>query len=334
MEMRLAAAFAALAIPAFGLNAQEVTYVLPRTSFRIEVEAVQEQFFAGPYASFAEKLLNMVVDERDNTTTMLTSARIIPSVEADPSEVYTCDPENASFLSLSSQGLVSLRDKVDGDDGRWRFPTRGSHSFNSALVTEPDKPEIRIEYQEVQTDTGAVTIPIEHKVLVEKTLEDKATDAADMILQLRRERHDIVSGNTDANYYGNSMEVALRELDRMEREYRALFEGYTEKKTFRSSFEVIPVRGGNQKYLAFRLRDDGFTDTGSSGTPYYLELEPEEPEGPEDTAPQKKGKVVTISYRIPAVCRVKLTREGVPLVSTRALVYQLGKESMLIQNIK
>lgn len=321
------------AITVFGslsARAQEVVYALPRTGFTIEVEAVQEHFFAGPYAEFAQKLLNMKVSSADAVSTTLTSAVIKPRIEADPSAWLTCEADKTILASLAAQGLIVYKGAAQ-PVAEWVFPTPQKPSFNEALATDPEKSIKDIVYKKVQTDTGMVSVPVEHKILVEKTLEDKATAAAEMVLQLRKDRLDIVTGNTDASFYGNSMEIALAEISRLEKEYMALFEGYTVKKGLKASFDVTPLAGDHvYKYLAFRLRDDGFTENGVKGVPYYLELEPELlPKQTEDTSAQKKGRVNVIKYRIPALTKVSLTCDGLPVASARVPVYQLGNENQI-----
>lgn len=315
------------------LQAQEVYYALPRTTFTLEVLARQESFFAGPYAAFAHRLLNMDVRDDDEVRTEIVSARLIPQVEADPTVWYTTDPENASLLALSAQGLVSFADRAEGERAAWRFPTQARANFNGARVTDTDKPTTIIEFQDVQTDTGMVSIPVEHKILVEKTLEDKASDAAEMILHLRKERMNIVTGNTDANFYGNSMEIALKELDRMEKEYMALFEGFTVVKTFSASFEIIPSAGSNSQHiLAFRLLEDHFATEGNRGVPYYLNIEPEASRNEEEQAGQRRNRTNPLHYRTPVVCKVTLTKDNQPLLSARVPVYQLGTEGQYPNN--
>jgi len=315
------------------LQAQEVYYALPRTTFTLEVQARQESFFAGPYAAFAHRLLNMDVRDDDEVRTEIVSARLIPQVEADPTVWYTTDPENASLLALSAQGLVSFADKAEGERAAWRFPTQARANFNGARVTDTDKPTTIIEFQDVQTDTGMVSIPVEHKILVEKTLEDKASDAAEMILHLRKERMNIVTGNTDANFYGNSMEIALKELDRMEKEYMALFEGFTVVKTFSASFEIIPSAGSNSQHiLAFRLLEDHFATEGTRGVPYYLNIEPEASRNEEEQAGQRRNRTNPLHYRTPVVCKVTLTKDNQSLLSARVPVYQLGTEGQYPNN--
>ena len=319
---------ALLALNISTLRAQEVYYALPRTTFTVQVEARTESFFAGPYASFASRLLNMEARQKDQVTTTVSKATLIPSTEADPSAWYTTDAENSTLLALSAQGLVSFPEKAEGALQTWRFPGKASASFNGR-ITEPTKPSIEIEYKEVLTDTGFVKMPVEHKILVEKTLEDKAEEAAEVILNLRKERMNIITGNTDANFYGNSMEVALKEMDRLEKEYLALFEGYTVVKTFSGCFEVIPSAGNQtQKYLVFRLLEDGFATEGTRGVPYYLNLEPEGSQpNLDDSSSQRRGKTNPLRFRTPMVCKVTLTQDAKPIVSARVPVFQLGRDS-------
>ena len=327
---RTLSALTVMLLLAASAAAQEVQYALPQTSFTLEVEATQEHFFAGPYAAFAKRLLNLDVRSADEVSSQISQVRILPRTEADPSAWYSCDAENATLLSLSSQGLVCFAEKAEAAQNTWRFPAPAQDSFGEALTSGPQKSVVQIEYRKMATDTGSVNVPVEQRVLVNKTLEEKAAEAASLILKLRQDRLDIVTGNTDAVYYGNSMEVALKEIDRLENEYRALFEGQTVVHSFSGSFEVIPNAGEHrQRYLVFRLREEGFTTDGTKGIPFYLELTPESEKKGDDASAQKKAKGNPIRYRIPAICRVSFTQDGHPLMSTRVPVYQLGQEGQL-----
>ena len=308
--------------------AQEVPYALPATSVTVKVDVRQESFFAGPYAAFAKKMLDTSVRDKDMTSTEILRVELIPHMEADTGAWYSCDSESAALLSLSAQGLVSIggADKTGGVS--WRFLPGLSGSFAGKGLTDPEKETTRIVYETVQTDTGAVRVPVEHKVLVEKTLEDKASDAADMILSVRKDRHNIASGNTDASYSGEAMSAALKELDRIEKEYMSLFCGYSEVRRQTYTFEVLPSAAvKNHRYLVFRLTDEGAVTEGVKGTPYYLEIQPEGTL-PEETQDKRKVKG-SVRYRIPAVCSVKLTEDGKTLLQTRIPFYQLGRESIL-----
>lgn len=318
-----------LLLGSLAARAQEVSYALPRTGVTVLAQFRQESFFAGPYAAYARRLLNMDVQQEDAVSTQLVKAELLPRAEADPSAWYTFDGDASAVLSLTAQGLVSLGGTPSLPDGLvWRFPPQISADYSGSGLTAPQKEQTRIVYERMQTDTAVLQVPVEQKVLVDKTLEDKAIEAADMILSVRQDRLNIATGNTDASYSGQAMQAALEELDRIEREYMALFRGYTVVSTFTASYEVMPVQGVN-RYQVFRLRDNGPVEDGVKGIPYYLDLSPE-PLADEETQDRKKGKV--LRYRIPQVCKVKLTRDGQVLLQTRIPFYQLGRESVLIWN--
>ena len=308
-------------------KAQDVIYALPSTTLTVEVEVEQEDFFAGPYATYARKFLNMDVKDRNAVRSSVTALELIPRVEADLKALYSCESDNAALLALTAQGLVALQNKAEAGALAWRFLPPVGASFPGG-VASPVKEETRITYKSIRTEDSVVQVPVEHKVKSAKTLEDKAAEAAEMILSVRRDRLNIVSGNTDASYSGEAMGAALKELDRIEKEYMALFEGYTVKRSYTATFDVVPV-SGEMRYLAFRLTDNGPVPDGQKGVPYYIELEPEEMTLPEEG--KSKAKATPIRYRIPAICRVKLTRDGIRLTESRIPVYQLGTEAYLVQ---
>ena len=100
------------------------------------------------------------------------------------------------------------------------------------------------------------------------------------------------------------------------------------------SFDVVPnLDQTAQRYLVFRLTDNGPVRDGQKGTPFYLELTPEKMAfADEEERSKAKNKYSTLRYRIPAVCAVKLTQDGHSLLESRILVYQLGIESNFPQN--
>ena len=321
---------AAVAVQGTAL-AQEITYALPSTTITVQVEVEQVNFFAGPYANYARKFLNMDVKDRDAVSSAITAVELIPRVEADSQALYTTDAENAALLSLSAQGLIALQNKADAN--AWRFLPPMGASFPGG-ITSPTKEETRISYKNIQTEDSVVQVPVEHKVKSAKTMEDKAAEAAEMILSVRKDRLNIVSGNTDASYSGEAMGAALKELDRIEQEYMALFQGYTVKRSYTASFDVIPDPSLQlHRYLAFRLTDNGPVLDGQKGVPYYIELEPEQLKYAPDGEPSgKKSKAAPLRYRIPTVCQVRFTRDGQRLIEARIPVYQLGMEAQYSQN--
>ena len=180
-------------------------------------------------------------------------------------------------------------------------------------------------------------ISVQQNIIVAKSPEVKASETADMILKLRKQRLQIVTGDTDATYSGEAMAAAINELTRLEQEYMTLFTGYTETQTQTMNFDVVPeAERETQKYVAFRLSDTAglLPADNLSGRPIVIEFVPQAFQQIDESAfDKKKAPAVLAYYRIPAVCTVKLTDGRDILLQTRVPVYQLGQESSLPVNV-
>ena len=334
--MKRLLALACLFAAAIQASAQEATYALPFTSFTIEVDVAQEIHFAGPYSEFAYELLNIDVPATDVKKTYVKEIRIIPHVEADPwSPRFTAPAGNSTMLAMSAQGLIAFSDIPESLSMEWRFTPSRTANYGTNGITGSTKEEKHIVYKTVASETGEIRYPVEHTVTVAKTREDKAESAAEMILSVRKDRHNIATGNTDASYSGESMAAALEELTKIEKEYLLLFTGYDTVSEYHGTFEVMPsATARTHRYTAFYLTEDGklVREAKGKAKPYELEFTPVAiPSVQSDPAPvdpkKKPEKVGTIHYRIPAVCRVRLLEDGAPILETRVPVYQLGREN-------
>lgn len=310
-----------------------VTYSLPSTVIALEVDAVQEKFYAGPYAKFAEKYLGIKARQSDEASYQLTSVKMTPYVEADQSRRYVLDlpkGQGDAFLKLTAQGLVSLSDGGVAGTTNWRFPVAGKGDFSDKGLSSNLTSESTTLYRNDRKESAYNKVSVQQNMIVEKSLEKKAAETAQMILDIRDQRLRIVTGDTDATYSGEAMGAAIDELTRLEKEYLMLFVGYSEFQTQKMNFEVIPQPGETQMYIAFRLSDTaGLVPADNlSGKPVVMEIVPQkfsEPEGAPESAKAKKG--VSINYRIPAICNVKLLDGVNMLLQSRIPVYQLGRES-------
>ena len=327
MNLKVLAAGLLVALPAL-MRAQTVTYSLPQTTVTVEVDAVPESFFAGPYAAYAKRFLGIDVREVDGSRCFVREVRLVTRVESDPQARFSVDTKGVEdrFLALTSQGLVSFQDKLEAGDLIWRFNPQPEADFSARGVTAQTRTETRTVWKEVETDTAFVRVPVEEAFQVQKTVEMKAQEAADMVLKARRERFNISTGNTDATFSGEALGAAIAELDRVEKEYLTLFTGYTVAREQSGSFDVIPSSGTRKhQYPAFRLNGKEGIVTDGPGTIYYLEFTPDEISDAQASVKDTKN---VVHYRIPAGCNVRLTSGGRTLFESRIPVYQLGLESL------
>ena len=319
-----------------------MTYSLPMTTITLEVEAIQEKFYAGPYAKYAEKYLGIKPRQKDETLFQLTEIRMTPYVEADQSRRYSVNVKagnvDATFLKLADAGLVSFSDANFGDESVWRFTTRSQGDFSSKGVTSNLSTESTTLYRNQKKESAYNKVSVQQNMVVEKTPEKRAAETAEMILKIRQQRFQIVTGDTDATYSGEAMGAAIDELTRLEEEYMTLFVGYSEYQTQRMKFEVVPdAQRESQMYVAFRLSDAAglVNSENMSGRPVVMEIVPQVFAEPELTnvVEEKKQQPVMAHYRIPAVCTVRLIDSGNILMQTRLPIYQLGRESSLPVNV-
>ena len=305
-----------------------VSYALPQTSLTFDVEAVQEKFYAGPYARYAKKYLGIDARLSDETAYKLSSVKVTPYVEADQAHRYTVTLSSknmsaSSYLQLTTQGLIVAPDGNFGTESAWRFPIQTSGDFSGKGVSSNYTSESAVLYQGVKQSDSYSKISVHQDMVVEKSLEQKAKEAADLIFSLRKKRVQIVTGDTDADYSGAAMESALNEITRLENEYLTLFVGYSEYQTQSKSFDVVPAADQGNISVAFRLSDtEGLLPADDmSGKPYILDITPQEIV----STASGKGKAATgIIYRIPSICNVKLSDGVNVLLQSRMPVYQYG----------
>lgn len=329
----LAAAFALLCIPAGAQGSGKLTYSLPVTSLVMDVEAVCEDFHAGPYAQYAKKYLGIEARTEDKSTYSVTRVSLRPYVEADPTcryeiNVGTGSVSEASMLKLTSQGLVSFIGNDMPQERTWRFPAAlHEDEFGAGRISESFTSEDIELYRMVKKDGGYQKVAVQQKQVVAKSDEKKAAEVAAAIFNLRKKREEIVTGDTDATFDGEALGAAVAEMTRLEQQYLSLFIGYSECSVQNMSFDLTPDPSGEQVYVAFRVSDTAglLPSDNMSGRPVVatIEYDSQAPEAVQSGKPRKGG--AEIMYRVPAIGTVKVMDRTTLLVQARIPFYQLGQ---------
>lgn len=329
-----------------GTNATEqvgiVTYSLPSTSLSFKVKALRETFHAGPYSEYAEKYLGIKVRKADAVNYTLTEVSMVPMMEADQTARYSIQlpgpAAQATFLKMTSCGLICVNEYSTGDENSWRFPVDANGNFASMAVNmNYSSKEAALH----RTGNGSYdNVPVMQNMMVQKSLEKRAAETAKLIFELREKRLQIITGDTDATYSGEAMGAAVAELTRLEKEYMTMFIGFSEYQTQELDFELVPDKTrSNQMYVAFRLSESlGLLPADNlSGKPVVLEIIPEGISQPQNgTMGAKPDKnMLYATYRIPAICLIRLTNGSETILQTRIPIWQFGKDSTLpVQRIK
>lgn len=327
-----------------------VVYSLPLTTVRLDVEAVCETYTPGPYCQWAKKYLGIDVPQEASTSYTLSRIRMTPYLEADRSCSYVVnldgmlgDASPASFFEFSSQGLLLLSDENKGNVNSWRFPSMapGSGTLASEATANLTSTETTL-YRSVRTEGGGYDrVAVRQSQVVEKSTEKKAQEAASMILSLRENRLNIITGNTDATFSGDALRAAVEEIGRLEEEYMRLFTGTVSSSVQAMSFDVVPASGPEEELtMAFRISDSHglLPPDDITGRPVVMEIVPEDAEDfyseqvvgeVEAAKPRAKHEAAlrgNIYYRVPAICSVRIVDGQNLILKSRIPVYQKGQD--------
>ena len=328
-----------------------VIYSLPMTSIHLSVEAVCETYTPGPYSKWAKKYLGIDVPQEASTSYTLSNIRMTPYLEADRSCSYIVNLDGflgeaspASFFEFSSQGLLLLSDESKGKGDSWRFPSiaPGTEVLSSEATANLTSTETTL-YRTVRNESGGYDrVAVRQSQVVEKSPEKKAREAAAMILSLRENRINIITGNTDATFSGDALRAAVEEIGRLEEEYMSLFTGSTATSLQQMSFDVVPESGKSEELtVAFRLSDtQGLLPPDDvSGRPIVMEITPEdnedvlytdqiiaEVEPSKARARHEAALRGNIFYRIPGICTIRVIDGQNLILKSRMPVYQKGED--------
>ena len=286
-----------------------------------------------------------------STTYTLSNVRLTPCLEADRSRSYVLNLGGAGkkaspipFLQMTSQGLVVLSNDDNVNGSIWRFPSMvsGDSDMLASKATGNLTSAETVLYRTERNDNGEFErVAYKQSQVVEKSPEKKAQEAASMILSLRQNRINIITGNTDATFSGDALRAAIEETARIEESLLRLFTGSTSCSVQTMDFDVVPDSSSTEEMvIAFRLSDtQGLLPSDDiSGRPVVIEIAPEaeQPETelilPETTQNSRRNgyygtlEKEVIHYRIPAICTVKITDGQELVLQSRIPVYQKGQE--------
>jgi hypothetical protein len=324
-------------------------YALPMTVFNVTIEFRHKVEKPGPYAKYAQEMLGIRdVILRERETWDISRITVTGSEELDPSEFYIIEASSlvqTNALLLKKAGLImdinpGFYDHVSSGNtsetesrGNLRFDDMGADEY---FITQSDT-----AYRVVKLDTAFIKIPYlveKKKVLSVDQLADKA---AKTLLELRDGMQFILNG--EANVFPQSS-AGIDEINRLQKEYMALFAGKTLVESKTLTFSVIPQKDQAGKPVTiFRFSKEAGPSAGSAGPgdPVTVILEPvgktkditivTRPVAADDN--EEEVRVWDkLYYRVPDVANLRIGFGNEILFESRKLVYQFGQVVQLPAN--
>jgi hypothetical protein len=333
---------------------QGLFYALPRTLIKLNITVEKTEFYAGPYAAYAAKYLDLVnVSTNDYNEFEITEVNLSTVSEPDPQHFYFAefDPksikkDNALLFSLSDAGLISgvssnvpktlIRENVA------RFSDR-QNDYDNLFGYSAEKNL----YERVDTVIRKVvvdTVTIEKKYLdkkwVEKSAEQKAKEAANMVSKLRENRFNLITGFQEVAFDAGTMAYMDKQLKIMEDEYLSLFIGITIKKTLHYTFNILPDPEGEYSSIPvfnFSERSGVRSIYATGGELINVNIEFADPLADVMTANDSRGKSYKgdrgYSYRIPLMANIRVDISNDLTASGNYPIAQFGSVTYLPSKI-
>jgi hypothetical protein len=225
-------------------------YALPQTVIDIDVTAEETTVVPGPYAKYAEKYLGIEhVPLKTEKKFVIENMLIHRHNEADPDFIYAVQGMQNPYVYPALASLIKDSLILGNADFAYHAVNYYAQSLNADKVLFTDlsmkrnfEAEKKVEVSLISPDSGSISAP-RGIALKEKTLEQKAEEAANLLIRLKKRRFKLVSGQYPNLPDGQSISDALQELSRIENEYLALFIGKSSQTKVHRSFQYLPLAG-------------------------------------------------------------------------------------------
>ncbi|MCI0522333.1 MAG: DUF4831 family protein [Bacteroidales bacterium] len=323
-----------------------IVYALPLTVLEFDIVAERTIEIPGPYSEFAEEMIGLadvIADENEYWSLRSVTLRTVE--ELDPSQYYVIEGTTlmqTNLLALRKSGLVLdinperyassvvSHNQGESDFQGPLFPDLGAQEYTSMKTDTA--------YKVVKADTAFIRIPYLVQKKKSLTLEEEAGEAARRLLELREGKHMILTGETNIFPQDGS---AIDEINRLDREYSALFAGksWTETKHYRIWFTPQLSMAGDKTTLFTFSETGGLTDAGTnSSDPVSIELIPSGKTRDLNliVRPVVSEKEIAVAdklfYRVPDVVDIRVSAGNKTICTARKLIYQFGNTVALPSN--
>ncbi len=332
-----------------------VFYSLPRTVVRVEVKIDRIENYKGPYADYAARYLGLKnVITANSVEYKISDISITTYPEPDPDQYYFVElgekvskGQQTGLLELSSSGLFlgtisGLKDTVSNETvliGK-NEPMAGTEKdvFGELFKYYADVSvfeKVDTIIRKINIDTMTLERQFLKRTMVEKSPEQKAKEASDVITKIKDNRFNLLSGYQEVNYNKETLEYMDTQLKQMEREYIKLFTGISLHKTLTFSYKYIPLPNQiNTEIPIFKFWKSkgviGLDEPGGRVVTINIQRVGNTNSVSAYLArAEKSAKSNGFYYRIPELARVTVKLDENTQVENQCLISQLGLVSFL-----
>ena len=291
-------------------NEYGLVYTLPVTSFRVEIVAVKETKFAGPFSKYA-KIFTSETDviSKDAVNWTIESVKVIPFGVPDSEKRYLMQlkPGATTYIGVSEDGMLLSVNKEP------EFIPSESISGNE-LIGEKFNGKEYLDF-------------VNEDFLAAQSSYKQAQILAEEIMEIRDSKISLTRGTAETMPTdGRQLEIMLASLEKQEQSLTNAFTGSSWKERIVRTFTFTP--DDDSEYIICRLNPtQGLIDAGStSGEPIkaFVTLV-ERAEMPVDSkGEEKKIPKDAVVYNIPGTANLVLELKGQSLFEKDFQMSQFG----------
>ncbi len=324
-------------------------YYLPGTYLQIEVCYDLIEKFRGPYADYAFKFLGLdSVIKVNERVYELKEVQCRNHTGIDPQQLFfveflqkqSKDPL-ALHMILSEQGYLSeaalgMEIPVPLAEGEVEGLREGA-TFQHGIHDIPfryyatDNQVVKIDtiIKMVTIDTSTFKDVSYKRSMVYRTMEERASEAAEFIATIRENRFKLLTGYQEVNYDKETLEYMDSKLLEMEDSYLSLFKGLCRHESYKVTVTYFPLsENTGQDEVILRLSSyEGLKQSADQlGDPILIRIDPKDTSvvfsSPGSTSPSAAGPGFV--FRTPQLCRVTISWKGKNFVAQDLRIHQLG----------
>ncbi|MDL2262274.1 DUF4831 family protein [Bacteroidales bacterium OttesenSCG-928-I21] len=318
-----------------------ILYYLPRVTLNVEVVVETEYVVPGPFNKYSETYLSIKQVPTETTVfSEINDINITDISEPDPDACFLVTSKKNDFnIALNNLGIISAyRDFSPIADVKYEETKKNDFKFlnNDIFFTDYSVERNFIgrtdtTYKVIEIDSVFHKIPVYNEVSISKSLEQKAEEAANFIIKIRKERFKLQSAQFDTEYPPADVDKLIKELDELENQYLELFIGKKIKIKNLFSFNYTPRKNNkNEEVIMFHLSNQlGILDNPSPDSkPVKLIIRnlktTDAIENFYNKQEEIKDKNKGLYYRIPCHSDVSVEYEKLVYATKRVIVPQYG----------
>ncbi|MGC9330597.1 MAG: DUF4831 family protein [Bacteroidales bacterium] len=230
-----------------------LVYCLPKNQIHLTISLKKAHFIPGPYAEFATPYLSLQnIEYNEKYFYTISDVECHTSSIADPDrQFYIVPDKNLPALSFSQQAVLSGINLTDVDEqAAVSVPVFVPEKLHNSA--NPDFPNMQIDksnyevidttYRIVQRDSVEIRIPVYQTKEKQKTIVEKAKDAADFIIRIRKNRFSLEAALGEQKVSGVDIAYMIEKLEALEQSYLELFTGKLKTEIVELHYTLTPEK--------------------------------------------------------------------------------------------